>query len=87
MSGAGLYCPVEECEKNSGGYCAVRGDAPLGFAKAAFFAPGQSNFMAPFGPAVGMLGNGVMADGRPPATDSWGMWRNCPRLRADDLKK
>lgn len=87
MTSSGLSCPVEECEKNRGGYCGVRGDVPLGFAAAAYYLPGQSSFMAPFAPAAGVLAGGALADGKPPMTDSWGMWRNCPRLRADNPRR
>jgi hypothetical protein len=87
MDDGGMFCPVEECDANRGGYCGVRMGAPFGYAPAAFFMPGQTNFMAPFGPALGMLGNSTMAEGQPPMTDSWGMWRNCPRARERDLKK
>lgn len=87
MEGGGLSCPVEECDQNRGGYCGIRQEGPLGWAAAAFYMPGTTNFMAPFGPAVGMLGNSTMAEGQPPMTDSWGMWRNCPRRRANDQRK
>jgi hypothetical protein len=87
MDGGDFSCPVEECDKNNGGYCAMRQDGSLGFAASAFFLPGQTNFMAPFGPALGMLKNDTMAEGQPPMTDEWGMWRNCPRRTGKDLKK
>jgi hypothetical protein len=87
MGNDGLYCPVEECEENHGGNCALKQNLPLGFAAAALYMPGQTNFMAPFGPALGMLANSTMAEGEPPMTESWGMWRNCPRLKARDQRK
>lgn len=87
MEGGGLYCPVEECERNRGGNCGIRGDGPLGFAAAAFYMPGQTNFMSPFAPPIGMINNGMPAVGQPPMNDSWGVWRNCPRLRANNPKR
>lgn len=91
MDGGGLNCPVEECDKNRGGYCGIREEGPLGWAAAAYYAPGMSNFMAPFGPAYGMIINNslsnTMAEGQSPAADSPGMWRNCPRRKAIDQRK
>jgi hypothetical protein len=87
MNGDGLYCPVEECEENRGGYCNIRQDGPLGWASTAFFMPGQPNMMAPLGVPFGVLRNDVTAEGQPNAAPEWGMWRNCPRRRQRDLRK
>ena len=61
MDGGGLYCPVEECEENRGGYCNIRQDGPLGWASMAFFVPGQTNLAAPIGPSLGMLRSDIMS--------------------------
>jgi hypothetical protein len=87
MDGEGLYCPMEECEENRGGYCNVKQDGPLGWASAAFFMPGQAGLSAPFGQAMGMMPGGAAMGGRPPGAPEWGLWRNCPRLREKNLRK
>jgi hypothetical protein len=81
MDGDGLYCPVEECEENRGGFCNIKQDGPLGWASAALFMPGQPGFTAPFGTAMGV------SSGIPPVAAGWGMWRNCPRLRDKNQRK
>jgi hypothetical protein len=87
MEDGGLYCPVEECEANRGGYCTIRQDGPLGWASTAFFMPGQTGFLAPFGPVPGMFRSDATAEGQPPAAPEWGMWRNCPRLKDKNQRK
>ena len=80
MDGGGLSCPVEECKDNRGGFCGIRQALPLGFAPSGFFPANNTNFLAPFGPAMSLLKNSAQAEAQPPMTDDWGMWRNCPRI-------
>ena len=76
-----LFCPVEHCNANVGGYCGINGKKYLGMASAALSPMGVSNFMGNGTLGGAFFFNDVGAEGQLPMTEDWGVWRNCPHYK------
>jgi len=83
-----LFCPVEHCDANVGGYCGINGKKQLGMAAGALaHHGGVSNNLGNGSLGGAFFFNDVGAEGQPPMTEDWGTWRNCPHYKRMNRRK